>query len=74
MAESNVQSYRDVDVPENFAEWGRNAKINFLQGAMDREQIANFVRETYGLEPREKPLLKKDELAAIAVTEGDYAD
>lgn len=59
--------YRDVDVPENFAEWDEQGQINYLQGAMDREQMANFVREICGLESREKPLLRKDELAAIAV-------
>jgi hypothetical protein len=60
--------YRDVDVPENFAEWDEQGQINYLQGAMDRQQMANFVRDLCELDSREKPLLRKDELAEIAVT------
>lgn len=60
--------YRDVDVPENFAEWDEQGQINYLQGAMDRVQMANFAREICGLENRDKPLFRKDELAQIIVT------
>jgi hypothetical protein len=67
MPESRPQTYRDVDVPDNFPEWDKPAQINYLQTAMDREQLANHVREVYGLETRDKPLFKKDELAQIAV-------
>jgi hypothetical protein len=35
---------------------------------MDRQQMANFVRDLCELDSREKPLLRKDELAEIAVT------
>ena len=69
---SRPQTYRDVDVPDNFSEWDTAAQINYLQTAMDREQLANFVREQYGLETRDKPLFKKDELAEIAVQMVNY--
>lgn len=64
---SRPQTYREVDVPDRFGEWDTAAQINYLQTAMDREQLANYVREVHGLDTRDKPLFKKDELAEIAV-------
>lgn len=61
------QQYREVDVPESFAEWDKNAQINYLCGCLNREQMANYVREQCGVEERDKPLFRKDELAEIAV-------
>lgn len=69
---SRPQTYREVDVPDNFGEWDHAAQINYLQTAMDRDQLANYVREMHGLETREKPLFKKDELAEIAVTQVNH--
>jgi len=63
----NIHEYRDVDVPENFDEWDVNAQVNYLSNAMDREQIANYVRELAGVDRRDKPLFTKDELTEIAL-------
>lgn len=69
----SVQEYRQVETPPRFDEWERNAKINYLQNAMDREQLANYVRSLHGIEQREQPLFRKDELAEIAVQYGGDA-
>jgi hypothetical protein len=64
---SGLQHAKDVDVPENFDQWDKPAQVNYLQSAMDRKQLANYVREMHGIETRDKPLFKKDELAEIAM-------
>lgn len=65
--EVNRTGYRPVELPDTWGEWDADAKINYLCGAMDREQIANVLRDRAGLEAREKPLLRKDEIAQILV-------
>lgn len=65
---AKVQNYHEVDVPDGFAEWDDAARLNYLQSAMSRAQLANYVRELYGIESRDKPLFRKDELAQIAVS------
>lgn len=62
------QTYRDVDVPENFEDWDVNARVNYIANAMDRTQIADHLRETAGLNPRGEPTFKKDELTEIIIT------
>jgi hypothetical protein len=62
------QEYRDVDVPENFERWDVNARVNYLANAMDRTQIADYLREVAGLEPREEATFKKDELTEIIIS------
>jgi hypothetical protein len=64
---SKPQTYRKVDIPRNFDQWGTDAQINYLCNAMDRDQIADFLREVHGLDEREEPTFLKDELAEIAV-------
>lgn len=63
---TKIQSYLDVEVPERFEEWDLNAQVNYLSGAMDREQIADYVREVHGLDQRGEPTFLKSELAEIA--------
>jgi len=64
---AKVQNFREVSVPDHFEDWDDAAQLNYLQSAMDREQLANYVREIHGLETRDKPLFRKDELAQIAI-------
>lgn len=71
---SKVQQFRDVTIPDEYDDWPADAQINFLCNCLDREQIANYVREEYGLEPRDKPLFRKDELAQIAIAGGHDGD
>lgn len=64
---SRPQQYRDVDVPDNFEEWSVDARVNYLANSMDRQQIANYVREVAGLEERDQPTFLKDELVEMAI-------
>lgn len=61
------QEYRDVDVPDNFTEWDVDARVNYLANAMDRTQIADYLRETAGIEARDEPTFMKDELTEIII-------
>lgn len=61
------QEFRDVDVPDNFDEWDVNARVNYIANAMDRTQIANYLREIAGLENRDEPTFRKDELTEIII-------
>jgi len=61
------QEYRDVEVPDNFDEWDVNARVNYIANAMDRTQIADYLREVAGMEPRDEPTFKKDELTEIII-------
>jgi len=61
------QQYRDVEIPNGFDNWDVNARVNYLAGAMDRTQIADYLREITGQETREEPTFKKDELVEIII-------
>lgn len=61
------QEYRDVDVPANFEEWDVDARVNYLANAMDRKQIADYLREVAGLDRRGEPTFLKDELTEIII-------
>lgn len=63
---SKPQTYRKVDIPRNFDQWGTDAQVNYLCNAMDREQLKALLRELHDLEERDGRFLK-DELAEIAV-------
>jgi hypothetical protein len=67
------QEYLDVEIPDNFDEWDRGAKVNYLGNTMDNTQVANYLRELAGVEPRDVPQFKKHEmiLIALAVKEVD---
>ena len=68
------QQYRDVDVPEGFDEWPVNARVNFLCNALDAVQLADYLRERFGMEPRGEPQFLKDELAEILIRYIEEAD
>lgn len=61
------QTFRDVDVPNNFGEWDVDARVNYLANCLDRKQIANYVRECADLPEREQPTMLKDELVELAI-------
>jgi hypothetical protein len=61
------QAYRDVEIPNGFDEWDINARVNYLAGAMDRTQIADYLREITGQEKRQEPTFLKDELVEIII-------
>lgn len=52
-------------MPDNFDEWDVNAQVNYLANAMDRTQIADYLRELANLEKRQEPTFRKDELTEI---------
>jgi len=61
------QTYLDVEVPENFDDWNTEAQVNFLGNAMDNTQVADYLRDLAGIDPREKPQFKKHEMIQIAL-------
>lgn len=61
------QQYRNVNVPDNFEDWDVDARVNYLANAMDRTQIADYLREVAGLEKREEPTFLKAELTEIII-------
>lgn len=61
------QTFRDVDVPDNFDEWDVDARVNYLANAMDRTQIADHLREVCGMDTRGEPTFLKDELTEIII-------
>jgi len=65
------QQYLDVDVPENFGEWTPEAQVNFLGNAMDNTQVADYLRECAGIEPREVPQFKKHEMIQMILAIDD---
>jgi hypothetical protein len=62
---TKCRDFADVELPETWDEWGREAKMNFLCGAMDSEQLSNLLRERAGLDQRDKPMFTKREKATI---------
>ena len=71
---SRPQTYRNVEIPDTFADWSIDARVNYLCNAMDREQIAATVREMHGLEPENKTHFGKDELAEMVANEYNTND
>jgi len=61
------QTYLDVEVPDNFAEWDVNAQVNYLGNTMDNTQVANYLRELAGVDTRDVPQFKKHEMIQIAL-------
>lgn len=42
---SRPQTYRDVDLPDNWETFPDNAKVNYLSSVMDRNQILEVVAD-----------------------------
>ena len=61
------QEYLDIEIPDNFGEWDHGAKVNYLGNVMDNTQVADYLRERAGLEPRDVPQFKKNDMIQIAL-------
>jgi len=66
-AMAKMQEYLDVEVPENFDEWSTEAQVNFLGNAMDTTQVADYLRESAGIESRGVPPFKKNEMIQMII-------
>lgn len=64
---AKMQEYLDVEVPENFNEWSTEAQVNYLGNAMDTTQVANYLRESAGLDSRDVPQFKKNEMIQMII-------
>ena len=62
---SHAQTYREVDIPRNFDQWGTNAQVNYLNNAMTREDLTQTLRVLHDFDDHDSPHLKKDELAEL---------
>ena len=52
---SRPQVYRDVDLPDKWAEWPESAKVNYLSSAMDRDNLLRLVGEAGNVPEDEAP-------------------
>jgi len=64
---AKMQEYLDVDVPGNFEEWSVEAQVNYLGNAMDTTQVANYLRDAAGIEKRDVPQFKKNEMIQMII-------
>jgi hypothetical protein len=42
---SRPQTYRDVEIPDTWNEWPRDAKVNYLCTVMDRDQLLRSISD-----------------------------
>jgi len=50
---SSPHTYRDVDLPDEWAQWPTDAKVNYLANSMGRDQLLALVGERAGLPDEE---------------------
>lgn len=62
---SHAQTYREVDIPRNFDQWGTDAQVNYLCNAMNRADLTETLRELHEFEQHGSMHLRKDELAEL---------
>jgi hypothetical protein len=61
-----VQPQRQPDLPPGFSSWEEERQVKYLiSSAVKSTELANIVRDEFGLEPREQAYLNKHELAKI---------
>lgn len=59
-------AHRDVDLPENFDEWSREAQVQFIRGAMKRPAILDEIVALVGCDDREvNHALTKDQATQV---------
>lgn len=66
---SRPQSYRDVNLPEEWDKFGVDAKVNYLSTVMDRDQLLDSVGELADIPDEEigEQSLHKNALAQLVV-------
>lgn len=42
---SRPQTFREVDLPDEWSAFGRDAKVNFLSNVMDRDQMMDEIAD-----------------------------
>lgn len=59
-------AHRDIDTPENFAEWPEDARVQFVRNTMQREGILRSLVDIAECDDREiTQSLSKDQAAQV---------